>query len=262
VPFRDVRTGTTRVLWISRDMTEQKQAEQQQLELALQREKLEFFQQFVNNMTHDLKTPLTVIETSLYLLQRATNDTHRQQRVDVIHKQLDLLQQMIDDMLMIGRLDVIPQLELETMDYISILEETIAQLRPRVEQKGQQLDILLPADSIVIPTAPNELRRVIVNLIDNAIKYTPTEGHIEIRVYPEKTTIVTEVRDTGIGIQQVDIPHVFERFFRSDNGRSTASGTGLGLAIVHRIVELHGGQIEVESEIGQGTTVRVRLPAS
>jgi two-component system phosphate regulon sensor histidine kinase PhoR len=260
IPFTDPVSGAARVLWMTRDISARHEAEEHRLALALQQEKLDFFQQFVNNITHDLKTPLAGIETGLYFVQRAEDASLRQMRIDNIHKQVVILSQMIDDMLTIGQLDAAPMLNLEDLDLAALLRETVLELQPQSEKKNQQLTAMLAAESVILPASRSELSRALMNLIDNAIKYTPDYGQVEIDLRVEDSEVVIGVHDTGIGIEQEDIPRIFDRFYRGESGRRTALGTGLGLAIVKRIIELHGGRIEVESEPGRGSAFCVYLP--
>jgi signal transduction histidine kinase len=260
IPFIDPINGAARVLWIARDITARREAAEHRLALALQQEKLEFFQQFVSNITHDLKTPLALIETGLYFVERTEDASSRQIRIDNIHQQVVTLNRMIDDILTIGRLDAMPALNFEDLDVVALLQETVARLQPQSEKKNQRLSTWVAAESVILPASRTELSRALTNLIDNAIKYTPDQGQIEVDVRVKDTEIVIKIRDTGIGIKAENIPRIFDRFYRSDSGRLTASGTGLGLAIVKRIIELHGGRIEVESEAGQGSTFSIYLP--
>lgn len=262
LPFRDPITAEEQVLWITRDVTEGKQAEQHRLDLALQQQKLEFFRQFVDNMIHDLKTPLAAIITNLYILERLQDEVGRQQRADNIKREVAMIEQMIDDMLMVSRLDSIPELEFETIDLVPLLQDALSYLRPKAEQKFQQLNTQLTSESAMIKASNKELRRALTNLIENAIKYTPDQGEVTVQLYSDKNEIIAEVQDTGIGIHVDEIPRIFERFYRTKTGRVTAKGTGLGLTIVHRIIELHGGKIEVESVASEGSTFRVRLPVA
>jgi signal transduction histidine kinase len=136
----------------------------------------------------------------------------------------------------------------------------VRQLRPQSEKKNQRLSTTFTVESIIVPASRSELSRALTNLIDNAIKYTPEYGQVTIDLRVADAVMIIQIHDTGIGIKAENIPHIFDRFYRSELGRMAATGTGLGLAIVKRIIELHGGRIEVESEPGQGTTFSVYLP--
>jgi signal transduction histidine kinase len=111
--------------------------------------------------------------------------------------------------------------------------------------------------------AAYELRQVFANLVDNAIHYTPEGGQVTVRTFQQNEDVIVEVRDTGVGISASDLPHIFDRFYRTDRARSSETGgIGLGLSIAKKIVELHGGRLEAESELGVGSVFRVSLPVS
>jgi signal transduction histidine kinase len=260
IPFTNPRTGETNILWISRDISIGKQLEKQRIALALQEEKLEFFKQFVDNLTHDLKTPLSIIKTNLYLLQKSPDESQMGRRYIAIDAQVTLLRQMIDDMLTIGRLESISVSHQRHLDLNETLEKIISSLRPNAEKKSQSLEFA--SHLLTAPTSglDSELRRAFTNLIENAINYTPNEGKIAIRLEANDSEYLISIKDTGIGIKEEELPHIFERFYRSEKARFAASGTGLGLAISQRIIELHHGTIRVESIENQGSTFIVSLP--
>lgn len=259
-PFNDPKTGERLVMWVSRNITERIQAEEQHLELTVEREKLAFLRDFVDSIVHDLKTPLTVVRTSLNLLERSKDENKRQARIAGIYTQVDIITQMLDDLLAMARLDNLPNLPMATVDLQVLIEEIMVYLRPKAEHQSQQIHIDIGTDTLNMLAAEDELRRALTNLIDNAIKYTPEHGTVSVRVACEDDGTVIEVKDTGIGIKAEDLPHLFDRFFRSDNAKSHATGTGLGLAITKRIIELHGGHITVESQYQLGSIFRVWLP--
>jgi signal transduction histidine kinase len=262
IPFINPRTGEINILWISRDISVRKQLEKQALNLALQEEKLEFFKQFVDNLTHDLKTPLSIIKTNLYLLQKSKEESQRGQRVTAIDSQVALLRQMIDDMLTISRLDSFSDFTYVTIDLNSILATIISSLRPNAEKKFQNLEFISHLNTAKIYGVDSDLRRAFTNLIENAVNYTPNEGVIGISLKSTDSDYLITIQDSGIGIKQEELPHIFERFYRSEKARFTASGTGLGLAIAARIIDLHHGTIHVESIENQGSKFTIRLPIS
>jgi PAS domain S-box-containing protein len=260
IPYQDSQTGQPRVYWVTRDITERIFAEQQRIELTVEREKLDFLREFMDSMTHDLKTPLTVINMNLEFIQRTQDETKKQQRLENIRRQSDIITHMLDDMLAMARLDNLPDLEFQTLNLQTLLEDVMLYLQPKAESLSQAVDMRIETDALEIRGSENEMRRALTNLIDNAIKYTPHGGAISVCIYCENTKTVIEVKDTGIGIKADEVSQVFNRFFRSANAKSHAAGTGLGLAITKRIIELHHGQITAESVYGQGSTFRVWLP--
>jgi PAS domain S-box-containing protein len=261
IPFINPRSGERNVIWLSREISERRQLETKRLELALQQEKLEFFKQFVDNLTHDLKTPLSVIKTNVYLLKNSPVESQKQKRISNIDAQADLLREMIDDILTLSKLDHFSNLNSHELDLNDLLQELIDDLSSTAEKKAIRLQFSNETEQARVIVSASEMRRAFSNLIDNAITYTPQDGTVTVRLRREDSGYLVSIQDNGIGIDEKDIPHIFDRFFRSEKARFTAAGTGLGLAISRRIIELHYGNIEVVSEVNKGTTFSVLLPA-
>jgi signal transduction histidine kinase len=138
---------------------------------------------------------------------------------------------------------------------------TVDALQNRIDAKNQHLEVIVGDDLPAVLGNPVRLRQVFINLVDNAIKYTPEGGQIEVSVHEEGGHAVVRVSDDGIGIPLDDQPHIFDKFYRASGVSSEYEGTGLGLSIVKSIVEMHGGRIWVESRPGEGTAFIVMLPA-
>jgi PAS domain S-box-containing protein len=250
-----------KLLGITQDITERKQAEQQRFELAVEKERVSLLKEFIGNMSHDLKTPLTVIKTSLYLFERVADPERQHSKMETIKQQVLLLEKLIEDILTMSQLDHTPELTLASVDLNGLLVDVEHKLRPAAEEKRLSTRLELDASIPSVMASESELYRVMVNLLENAIKYTPEKGSVAIRTHLDHTMVVTEVTDTGIGISQEDMPRIFDRFFRANEARSIdIPGTGLGLSIVKRIVDMHNGSIEVDSTPGKGSVFRVLLP--
>jgi PAS domain S-box-containing protein len=261
VPLRDAQGNITGLVGVSRDITNQKQAEQQRLELALQKERLELLTEFIGNMSHDLKTPLSVIKTTLYLMERLDDPTRQKAKLQVIKEQTLRLEKLIQDVITMSRLEHGAKPMFELVDFNMVILDVEAKLRPTAERKHLNIRLNLNADLPSLPADENELWRLMANLYENALHYTPEHGTITLTTYFAEKKVVVEVQDTGMGIDKDDMPYIFDRFYRADPARSIErGGTGLGLAIVKRIVELHGGEIVVQSDEGQGSLFRVLLP--
>jgi two-component system phosphate regulon sensor histidine kinase PhoR len=243
------------------DITDRREAEAHRLALALEREKVELMRVFVGNVSHDLKTPLTTIQTGLYLLKRYTDPEQRRERLDLIQQQVHRLDNLIQNLLTISRLDYQPELSLHPLNVNDLLYDIEKQFFVQIEQKQLSLELDLSANIPPINADKDEMDRVFINLIENAINYTPEGRTIAIRTYTSADHVGIDVQDSGIGISTKDLPQIFERFYRADEARSQlSSGTGLGLAIVKKIIEMHGGMIRVHSESGQGATFQVLMP--
>lgn len=250
----------SQVLALTTDVTEKYLADRRERELALTREKNAFLTEFFSTMSHDLKTPLTTMNTSLYLLKRAQTAAQREERMLNISEQVTLMDRYLQDMLAISRLEYLPGLDLQALNLNSLTEEVVDSLRPRLESKQHAFQFSGQPDLQAVQGDEEQLRRLLTNLIENAINYTPDGGHVDVKTYMHDGRVALEVKDSGIGIEPEAMPRIFERFFRAANAKATErSGTGLGLAIVKKIVETHAATIEVSSQPGEGTTFNIHF---
>ena len=224
-------------------------------------------QDFVANVSHELKTPLANIKSSVeVLLDGAVEDPSvRGVFLEQIAEQADRQQLLIEDLLSLARIESGESgLEFDAVPVEDAIHACLDRHRTRAEAKGLTLDGVAlagcPAD-IAVWVDEEGLAQLLDNLVDNAIKYTPDNGRIAARWQADSDTVQIEVEDTGIGIPERDLPRVFERFYRVDKARSREmGGTGLGLAIVKHLVQAMRGQVRVTSELGVGTKFAVILP--
>ncbi|TYS19719.1 cell wall metabolism sensor histidine kinase WalK [Rossellomorea vietnamensis] len=217
---------------------------------------------FVANVSHELRTPITSIKGfSETLLDGAMNDKETTKAfLNIILNESDRLQSLITDLLDLSKMEKQGfQLHVHKADISVILQEVVAILEKKPEKK--EIQLTLHADEPSVAEVDSmRMKQVFINLIGNAITYTPAEGKVTVSVSQTVSTVVIEIKDSGIGIDEEEIPRIFERFYRVDKARSRDSGgTGLGLAIVKHLVEAHGGQIGVESKVNEGTTFKVTL---
>jgi two-component system phosphate regulon sensor histidine kinase PhoR len=218
---------------------------------------------FVANVSHELKTPLAAIRGYAETLRDGALDEPPTAKrfTDRILSQCRRLQELLDDLLILSRLEgVDASLEREPVSLDAVARHAVELLAPTAREKRVEID--LKEEPVPrIQGDPGGLERLLLNLLDNAIKYNRPDGRITVRVGRCGGDALLEVSDTGIGIPPESIPRIFERFYRVDKGRAREEGgTGLGLAIVKHIAQAHGGQVDVESRIGRGSTFRVRLP--
>jgi len=230
---------------------------------------------FVANVSHELRTPLTSIKGYVEaLLDGGKDDPETSERfLDIILKQSDRLNLILEDLLQLSKIESGQvQFKREPLHIGSVVERTIAMIKPLADKKQHRLRSQVAADLPLISGDQERLVQVLANLVDNAIKYTPEGGTITVaarriptsknRTEGQRHGIELTVSDTGIGIPEQARPRVFERFYRVDKARSRElGGTGLGLAIVRHIVEGHGGQVWVEGNVPTGSRFVVRLPA-
>lgn len=218
---------------------------------------------FVANVSHELKTPLTSIKGFAETLLDGAQDVPeiREQFLNIIHDESERMQTLVEDLLELSRLEQDNyQLETTIVDVTSLIRETETLLRHKAAEK--QMTIHLETEEEVFIRADlNRLKQVVVNLVANALNYTPNDGNVWISLEDGEEEVMLRIKDDGIGIHPKETQRIFERFYRVDKARSRNSGgTGLGLAIVKHIIDLHHGTIEVESEENEGTTFTIRLP--
>jgi len=216
---------------------------------------------FVANVSHELRTPLSSIKAMAEtLIDGALNDTNVAQHfLETIIRESDRLVRLSADLLDLSRVESRPVVKTST-DVGQLTLDVCARLAAQARDAQMALSIEV-APPIIADCDGDEIGQVLVNLLDNAIKYTPKGGSMWVSTIETESNAVFSVRDTGIGILQQDIPRLFERFYRADKARSRASGgTGLGLAIVKHIVERHGGRVWVESQYNSGSTFWFSIP--
>ncbi len=217
-------------------------------------------QQFVSNVSHELKTPLTSIQGfAETLLTMKASDPKFKEFLQIISKESERLTNLINDILILSEVENMKTQSISTsVGLEEVAQEVATLLRPQLRPNVSLL-VAVPSN-IVLKIEGFQLRQILINLVSNAIKYTD-EGTIEIYASKDNKRILLQVKDTGIGIPSEDQGRVFERFYRVDKDRSRATGgTGLGLSIVKHIVESYRGQLYLESEMGQGTVVTVIIP--
>lgn len=218
--------------------------------------------EFVSNVTHELKTPLTSIRGSIDLLKSADRDEKtRRYFYDVLDIEAERLQHLIDDMLVLSRIENAKDDPSARPCSVAEAVRNCADRIGAVAEKNQVSIILHLDESVYVSCSPTRLEQLFGNLIENAVKYNVPNGSVTVTSLRQKGTALIRVQDTGIGIAKEHFERLFERFYRVDTSRSRAvGGTGLGLSIVKHLVVLYGGDIEVDSEIGKGSTFTVRLP--
>ena len=221
---------------------------------------------FVTNASHELATPLTAIKGfAETLLDGALEQPELGEKfVRIIHDEADRMHRLIQDLLKLARLNAQEyreQIKLEQVVIAPVLVAAKQDMAPRWQQKNQIVTLECSQEALTAIAHPDWLKQVIVNLLENSIKYTPAGGKILLTSWQEDNQVKIAVKDSGIGIPPKDLPLIFDRFYRVDRARArTAGGTGLGLAIVKFIVEMLGGHIEVESMVDVGTTFTITLP--
>ncbi len=231
--------------------------------MAFEKEHVELVNELISNLSHDLRTPLSIIKTSSYLLKHIPEPERQLEKLTIIQDQTDRLEKLIADIMTMIKLDQSETITLKPTNLNEIIEKFVVGFRVALEKRQQTFDMEIDPQIPLVLGSSDGLYRILTNLLENASQYTPENGSIGLRTSMVDRMIVMEVRDSGIGIHEDDLPHVFERFYRADKARSLKSGgMGLGLAITKRLVDMHGGKIEVSSTVGVGTVFKVSFQRS
>jgi two-component system NtrC family sensor kinase len=217
--------------------------------------------EFVSTVSHDLRSPLTAILGYAELIERAGPVNELQQEfIRRVQTSVQNITHLVDDLVNLGRIEAGFDTRKESFDLRQVFELATDNFRKALERKNNQMDVNLPENLPPFYGNPVQLRQMFEHLLDNAIKYSNPNGKISIYGELEQNQVILQIKDEGIGIPAVDLPFIFDKFYRASNLTNDASGTGLGLAIVKSIVESHEGRVWVESTVGQGTTFTIVLP--
>jgi two-component system phosphate regulon sensor histidine kinase PhoR len=218
---------------------------------------------FVANVSHELRTPVAVIRANAETLLAGAKDDPMMgpKLIDGLHRNAERLARIIADLLDLSRLDAGQyRLDVSCVPVRTVTEQSLSAVEPQAQKRGVKVEVAVP-DSISVKADPKALDQILVNLIDNGVKYTRTDGHVWVEAREVGDAVRIEVRDDGPGIADKHRERVFERFYRADPSRSReAGGTGLGLSIVKHLVESMGGEVGVEPNAPRGSIFWLRLP--
>jgi two-component system, OmpR family, phosphate regulon sensor histidine kinase PhoR len=252
VPIKKDDDEITGAVVLFHDITELKQLDQ------IRRD-------FVANVSHELRTPLSILRGYIeMLLDNPTSQEESTRILSIMERHSKRLGLLIDDLLSLARLESsTAKLELSIVRVEELLNNVARDWKEKFAAKNLKVIVDLPPEALTLRADETRLHEVLYNLLENAVKYSHENGQIHLGATKRGDEVVLSVTDNGLGISKDDLPRIFERFYRADKARSRElGGTGLGLAIVKHIAQLHGGRVEAESELGQGTTIRVVLPAT
>lgn len=219
--------------------------------------------EFIANASHELRTPVASLKVLVEsLLDGAAEDPDlRTSFLEDTYRELERLHALVNDLLDLAALEAKSELKLQDLDACRVIEEAIATVHPQAAQREIRLDLSVPEGGLPVRADRVRLRQILVNLLANAIKFTPNGGKVTLEADETPEGVLFQISDTGIGIPAADLPHIFDRFFRVTRGRSRLQGgSGLGLTIVKQAVDAHHGAISVESTEGTGTTFSFTLP--
>jgi PAS domain S-box-containing protein len=243
---------------ISRDITERKLAETRQMELMLEKERTGILTYFIEKASHEFRTPLAIINSAASFMVRLEDTERKKLKAETVEQQVMRITKLVNMLLMMTRLESKSAVERVPVDVNRMIRhecQSVVKKYGSAIRLEQQIPGILP----MLPGDLNDLSDAFQQVLDNAFRYTPSEGVITVLAGTEADHLWLEVRDTGAGISPEAMPHIFETFWREDKPHTTP-GFGLGLPIAQRVVHMHGGTIHVESVVGQGTTVRMTFP--
>ena len=219
--------------------------------------------QFLKTLGHELRNPLGVLANTQTILSRLVTEDRARRAVEHLGTQIHVLRRLADDLMDVSRLEL-GKLELERkpMDMREVLEAATASFRDAARHKSIELETLLPPGQLMVAADAARIQQVVLNLLGNAVKYTPVGGHVWIKATQEGDEVVCRVQDNGIGIHPPLLPKIFELFTQAADAREmSAGGIGVGLALVRQLVELHGGTVQARSAgLGKGSEFSFRLP--
>ncbi len=244
--------------------------QQRHIEEIVQRERQYFASinrvknQFIRAATHDLKNPLATITGYVGLIEEHCHQCNNEEilgYVNGIRQAIQRIMELVTDMLDLMQMESGTNIRLQPTSLNSFLHRCFQEFVFQAKQKEISYTLTPPDHDITLQIDPHRMQQCVCNVISNAIKYTPPQGHVAIRTYADGQHLTIEVEDTGLGIPSEDIPHLFEAFYRvRRKEHMQADGNGLGLSIAFAIAEQHNGYISVESELGKGSTFRITLP--
>jgi heavy metal sensor kinase len=218
--------------------------------------------QFVADASHELRTPLAVIQAESSLgLEKKRTQAEYQKSLELVSQEVVYMSEIVGKLLLLARSDAgLDPDNFQDVNVMDLLTELSQDVEALAQEKGLRFS-LGPMDNLTIKGDRLKLRQLFLNILDNAVRYTPSGGSVSGSLVRKNGSAVVSIEDTGIGIPAEHLPYIFDRFYRVDKARSRADGgTGLGLSIAISIAKVHGGGIEVESQVGAGTTFRVVLP--
>lgn len=244
---------------------EQKRADVSSQALEQQRERERFQNEFLQNISHELRTPLAIIYGYVNLLdsgELGELPPEHKGPMNIITRRVQLLRKMVEDIATIWGAET-QEVAPEPVDLSNLVRTQLEDFQISAQQAGLTLAVDITADLPPVSGHVSRLRRVLDNLVGNALKFTPSGGTITLRLGQQGAEVVLAVADTGVGIPGDQLERIFERFYRVNGGAPQRyKGSGLGLALVKEIVEAHGGEITVHSKVGEGSTFQVRLPGA
>ncbi|MHB1558144.1 MAG: ATP-binding protein [Isosphaeraceae bacterium] len=255
-PIRDGSGFVKGFSTVARDITEWKRAEEALREVDRRKD------EFLAILSHELRNPIAAIRSAVELARTPGVGDQVSWCHEVIDRQIGQLARLTDDLMDVSRIAQGKiELRREPADLTALVARAVEAARPLIDRRGHRLNVSLPDGLPAVEVDPGRIEQVLVNLLNNAAKYTGDGGRIDVTAEAGDGEVVVQVRDTGVGIPPEMLPQIFETFTQVDHSRSRSEGgLGIGLTLVRRLVELHGGRVSAESEVGRGSVFTVCLP--
>lgn len=243
------------------DLTERKRAEAQSFALAVEQERVKVLSAFIQNASHEFRTPLAIIGSSIYLLSKSGDEEKRLRHVEKAENQIKHITHLVEILIAMTQLDSGTPLNCKPINLTTLVDELAFIAGWEMSKRKQSLNLQTPKRNVMIQGDFDQLHAALRHVLDNAQRYTPPDGTITVSLdaaYAQKCAVI-KVHDTGSGISPEALPHIFERFWREDHAHTTP-GFGIGLPLAQKIIAAHGGSISVESKPGDGSTFIISLP--
>jgi signal transduction histidine kinase len=256
-------TGYHQFAIVFADITDKKLLEQRKTELEIEKSKNNLLSTVLANLSHDFRTPISIINTSLYLIERLDDPNKRSEKIKQIKSQAELFERFIKDVIAILNLEYTNSTNKTNVNVNDILKDVANVFTRRMQKNGQTLNMNIDFNIPDIQANPNQMAQAFNCLVENAVNFTDDGGLINISTNMKDGDIHVIVEDSGIGIDSEELPKIFDKFYRIDKARSHKSGgLGLGLSIVKKVMELHNFKINVISVRNKGTKFDVTIPGS
>ena len=256
---RVIRYAPNIALVMVRDQTARRHAEQAALDLAAERQRVAVIATFVSKASHEFRTPLSLISARAYTILQTDDPARRESDARQIRDQVQRLARLVNDLIMMARLDAVTTVERSPLDLTVIVNALVMQAQAEAERQNLTLTQHTCPEPLRIAGHSEYMSRAVQNVIENALRYTAPPGTVRVHLAHDDGDAVLTVRDSGPGIEREHLPRIFERFFRADTAHSTP-GFGLGLPMARRIVQLHLGTLNVESTPETGSAFTIRVP--
>lgn len=252
----------TRRIGLLQDITDRKQAEQDYIQLQSQSQHTLALQNLINNVTHDIMSPITIIKTSLYILSKTEDPIKQEKHLNQIETRVDMLQKLFKDLLQVSYLTSanLDTLAPKNLNIVTLLRGLCQQYGESTHRKNQTLTSNLPDKEIVMWLDEENIWQAISNILKNAVQYTPEDGHIHLSLTAQPEHVLITIEDNGIGIDTEHQKHIMDGFYRVKEHRPLDGSAGLGLYMSNLIVKLHGGEIDIDSTPNVGSKFHVTLP--